>query len=97
RKIADTTNISEINSLRAEFADRFGTLPPTVERLFKITELRITAFENNIQYIEVRDGKVMFMRNNQYIKQNSRFPRLKANTVDKRLDAMLDLVRSFPQ
>lgn len=94
RRIAATTDTRETDALRDELRDRFGILPPPVERLLKLAELRIVASESCIQHIEVKNGKVMFTRDNEYIKYDARFPRLSKDTVDARLDELLELTRS---
>jgi len=94
-KIAEAGRLDEIAGLREELNDRFGAVPPPLNRLMKMAEIRIICAEHGIKSVETREDKVMMMRNNDYIMNNSLFPRLTGRTPDDRLDEIIDLARSF--
>jgi transcription-repair coupling factor (superfamily II helicase) len=59
--------------------------------------LRVLAAERGIRRIETREGKVMLTRENDYLQDHGRFPRLASSTPDKQLDEVLRIVRSIPK
>ena len=80
--------------MAAEMIDRFGPLPAECDRLIKLAELRILAANQNIQSVEVEDGKIMLKRSGGYLmKGTGKFQRLKAGTPDARLDELLAILR----
>ncbi|MBU4366677.1 MAG: transcription-repair coupling factor [Verrucomicrobia bacterium] len=86
RQIASAMTLAEIAGLREEFLDRFGPLPPPLDRLLKIAALRILAAEKKIAMIEVQAGKIIFHRHEELLQIKHRFPRLRAAGVDAQLD-----------
>ncbi len=96
RKMAETTSLQDVKNLNREMKDRFGPIPPAVNRLLKIAELRIIAASHKIQNIETRDGKVLLLRNNDYLKCDNKFPRLSKSSPDNLLEELINLVKSIP-
>ncbi|MDP2989056.1 MAG: transcription-repair coupling factor [Kiritimatiellota bacterium] len=86
RQIASAMTLEEIAGLREEFRDRFGPLPPPLERLLKIAALRILAAEKMITLIEVQAGKLSLHRHAELLQIKNRFPRLHAAGADAQLD-----------
>jgi len=95
RKIAEAATPAEIKSLREELNDRFGPIPPPLNRLVKMAEIRIICAEHQIKSVETREDKVMMVRNNDYLMNKNLFPRLTGRTPDNRLDEIIDMARSF--
>ncbi len=62
RRLARLDQIPAIESFRDELVDRFGELPPQVERLLWIAELRIDAAIWQIEAIWIEQGKYLGMR-----------------------------------
>jgi len=94
RRVAEASYVKEIRNVKRAFRDRFGPLPAECDRLIKLAELRILAANQNIQSVEVEDGKVMCKRSGGYLmKADAKFPRLKSATPDARLDELLALLR----
>ena len=93
RQIASAMTLAEIAGLRAEFRDRFGPLPPPLDRLLKIAALRILAAEKKITAIEVQEGKVIFHRQAELLQIKHRFPRLRAAGVDAQLNEIQQWLR----
>ncbi len=85
RKLAQAMDKPSLDKLRTELRDRFGPLPPPVELLLQVNELRLLAAGRAISSIETRDDKVMFTRNRDYIMVGDKFPRLTKPTVKGRL------------
>ena len=65
--------------------DRFGQVPPAVERLLQVVELRILAGERGITAIETKNDKLMLTRNNDYVTVAEKFPRQAKKEAKARL------------
>jgi transcription-repair coupling factor (superfamily II helicase) len=76
RKLAQATDKQALEALQKELRDRFGPLPPPVELLLAVAELRILASERNITSVEVKEDKVILTRNRDFITLGGKFPRL---------------------
>ncbi len=95
RDIASASSIEELDRVRCDLSDRYGTLPPPVERLFQLARLRIAASLRGVRRIEVKDGKAVFsFGGDRYFMPGGRFPRLKAGTPSAKLDELLRLARA---
>ncbi len=94
RKLAESASAEDIAALRTEFSDRFGPVPPPVERLLKIAELRIVAAQNSVRQIETREERIMLTRRNDLLMDGNRLPRFKSKTPDERLNELTSLVRT---
>ncbi len=58
RRAANIIKSSEINDLRAEFKDRFGSMPETVENLLLQLELKLLAEQAGLESIFTQYGKI---------------------------------------
>ena len=76
RKLAQATEKAALDQLQTELRDRFGTLPPALEMLLLIGELKVLASAKGVTLIEVKEDKLMLTRNNDYIMLGGKFPRL---------------------
>jgi transcription-repair coupling factor (superfamily II helicase) len=85
RKLAQATEEAALERLKAELRDRFGPVPDPVALLLEVTGLKILASEREITGIEVKGGKLMIMRHNDYLMLDGKFPRLTRKTVKGRL------------
>ncbi|MDD4871629.1 MAG: transcription-repair coupling factor [Kiritimatiellae bacterium] len=95
RRIAETCTINEITGLREEFTDRFGAIPPPLNRLLKMAAIRIICAKHQIKSAETREDKLMMMRNNDYLMINHHFPRLTGATPDTKLDEIINIMNSL--
>jgi transcription-repair coupling factor (superfamily II helicase) len=59
KRLADLEDAGEIPQVRAELADRFGPLPPPVEALVEVVELRVAARRLGVERIEARGGRAL--------------------------------------
>ncbi|MCX8091236.1 MAG: transcription-repair coupling factor [Verrucomicrobiae bacterium] len=85
RKLAQATDRTALEALRSEMRDRFGPLPPPVERLLLVAELKLLAAEKGVGEIEVRDDRLMLMRAGDFVTVGGKFPRLSRKSADARL------------
>jgi transcription-repair coupling factor (superfamily II helicase) len=92
RKLAQADDRDALESLRAELRDRFGPLPPPVERLLLVTELKLLAGERAVTVIETREDKLMLTRHDDFVQMNGKFPRLTKKTAEARLKEIKKLL-----
>ena len=85
RKLAQANEKSALESLQKELRDRFGPLPPPVELLLQVAELKILASEKSVTAIEVKEGKLMLTRHGDFITLGGKFPRLTKKQAGARL------------
>ena len=85
RKLAQATDKVALEGLQKELRDRFGPLPPSVELLLQVAELKILASEKSVTVIEVKEDKLMLTRHGDYITLGGKFPRLTKKTAEARL------------
>jgi transcription-repair coupling factor (superfamily II helicase) len=76
RKLAQATDKPALENLSKELRDRFGPLPPPVELLLAVGELKILASEKSVTAIEVEEDKLKITRHNDFITLGGKFPRL---------------------
>jgi transcription-repair coupling factor (superfamily II helicase) len=92
RKLAQAEDKDALESLRAELRDRFGPLPPPVERLLLVTELKLLAGERAVTVIETREDRLMLTRHGDYVQMSGKFPRLTKKTAEARLKEIKKLL-----
>jgi transcription-repair coupling factor (superfamily II helicase) len=85
RKLAQATDKSALETLQKEMRDRFGPLPPPVELLLLVGELKILASDKGVTVIEVNDDKLMLTRHGDFITLGGKFPRLTKKEAKARL------------
>jgi transcription-repair coupling factor (superfamily II helicase) len=85
RKLAQATDKTALEALNRELRDRFGPVPPPAELLLQIAELKILAGERDINSIEVKEDKLMLMRQGDFITLGGKFPRLTKKEARARL------------
>jgi len=60
KRISSLQNYEETNELMIEMIDRFGNLPKEVHNLFKLIEIKILSWINNIELIEFSQKGIVF-------------------------------------
>jgi len=85
RKLAQATDKAGLLSLEQELRDRFGPVPPPLQLLLQVAEVKVLAAERGISVIEVKEDKLMLTRNNDYVMVGSKFPRLTKKQAGARL------------
>src|SRR5262249_33293149 len=93
RGIAEITTLDQLNQLKRDWRDRFGTFPPAVDNLLLLGKIKIAAAEAGITRVEVKEGKVMLTRRGDFILVGGKFPRLVANSIESYLGELLELLR----
>jgi transcription-repair coupling factor (superfamily II helicase) len=67
-------------------------LPPPLELLLLVTEVKVLASERGITVIEVQEDRLMLTRNNDYVMGGSKFPRLTKKQAGARLKEIRQLL-----
>jgi len=92
RKLAQATDKESLEALARELRDRFGPVPPAVELLLQVAELKRLASERAITTLEVKEDKVMLSRRGDYIMVGGKFPRLTKKEARARLKEIRKLL-----
>jgi len=92
RKLAQANEKSALESLTKELRDRFGPLPPPVELLLLVAELKILASEKSVTAIEVKGDKLMLTRHGDFLTLGGKFPRLTKKDAKARLKEIKKLL-----
>ena len=85
RKLAQATDKAALETIQKELRDRFGPVPPAVDLLLMVGELKILAGEKSVTVIEVKEDKIMLTRNSDFITLGGKFPRLTQKDSKARL------------
>ena len=92
RDIAEITSNQQLDRLRREWRDRFGSFPTAVDNLFALIEIKLAAARSGVTRVEVRDRKLMLTRHGDFILVAGKFPRLVATKVEQHLREILELI-----
>jgi len=85
RKLAQAMDKAALDALQKEMRDRFGPLPPAVELLLAVGELKILASQKAVTAIEVEADKLKITRRGDFIQLGGKFPRLTKKDPKARL------------
>jgi transcription-repair coupling factor (superfamily II helicase) len=92
RKLAQATDRQGLEALQTELRDRFGALPPSVELLLQVAELKLLASEKNVTVVEVQGDKLMLTRHGDFVTLGGKFPRLLKKDPKARLKEIKKLL-----
>jgi transcription-repair coupling factor (superfamily II helicase) len=95
RKLAQATDKPSLERLQSELRDRFGKIPPAVELLLSIAELKFLAADRGISGIETKGERLMLKRNDDYITLAGKFPRLTKAEPKARLREIKKLLVAY--
>jgi transcription-repair coupling factor (superfamily II helicase) len=95
RHFAEITTAEQLELLRKEWRDRFGKLPPAVDNLLLLAEIKLAAARAEITRVEVRERKLMLTRRGDFILVGGKFPRLVAHRIEAQLGEVLELSRKL--
>jgi transcription-repair coupling factor (superfamily II helicase) len=95
REIAEITSREQLERLRRDWRDRFGTFPPAVDNLFVLVEIKFAAAESGVSRVEVRERKVMLTRHGDFILVAGKFPRLVGSKIDQHLPEVVELIKKL--
>jgi transcription-repair coupling factor (superfamily II helicase) len=95
RKLGQLTDRASIDAFKKELRDRFGPVPPAVELILAIAELRCLAAERQVTSIEVVEGKIKLTRRGDLITVGGQFPRLTKKDAGAKLGEIKRLLMSL--
>ena len=95
RDIAEMTTPDQLDRLRRDWRDRFGSFPHAVDNLFLLTEIKLAAANAGISRVEVRERKLMLTRRGDFILVAGKFPRLVAPKIEQHLGEILELIKKL--
>ena len=95
REIAEITTHEQLDRLRRDWRDRFGTFTPAVDNLFLLTEIKLAAAKSGVSRVEVREHKLMLTRRGDFILVAGKFPRLVAAEIEQYLREILELIKKL--
>ncbi|HWB03058.1 MAG TPA: transcription-repair coupling factor [Verrucomicrobiales bacterium] len=96
RQLAELTAIKELHELIKVWRDRFGRPPEEVDTLLRCTELKLQAHRAGCSSLEIKDNKLMLIRNGDFILPGGKFPRLNEKSPPReRLMEAINLVRQL--
>lgn len=76
RHLAELQDVAGLKDLRTRWKDCYGRWPDSVELLLLYNRVRLAALSGNITQIDVKDNKLMLLRQGDYVVVNGKFPRL---------------------
>ena len=97
KRLAETVQVKDVRKLLREIEDRYGRAPAPAKRLFKLGELRVEAARKNLGRIEVKSDKIYLYKSGKRdpILFDDHVPQIKGVLPDKRLNAIMRLVRGL--
>jgi transcription-repair coupling factor (superfamily II helicase) len=95
RKLAEITDEEGVSRLKGELRDRCGPLPPPVELLLQVAQLKLLASERGVRVIESKDDKLLLTRNNDLFTVAGRLPRLTRKEPRARLNEIKRLLQTI--
>lgn len=95
RQLAAVTDPAQLRDLRTAWRDRFGPLPPPVENLVTLSELRLAAAARGVTQIETKGEKLMLTQKGDFVMVGGKFPRLTSPEAENRLREIFALLQRF--
>jgi transcription-repair coupling factor (superfamily II helicase) len=95
RALAEVASPEQLDKVRKSWRDRFGPLPPAVENLLILSEIKLAAAARKIAKIEVKERKLMLTYRGDYILVAGKFPRLHTEEPAEKLRETLALLRAL--
>ena len=85
RRLAQADSKKAVATLGREMRDRFGKLPPAMEHLLLVYELKVIASAKGVDSIVTDKDRLKLRRNDDYISLGGKFPRLTKKKAGPRL------------
>ena len=85
RRLAQADSKEAVSVLGKEMRDRFGKLPPAMEHLLLVSELKVIASAKGVDSIVTDRDRLKLRRNDDYISLGGKFPRLTRKKAGPRL------------
>jgi transcription-repair coupling factor (superfamily II helicase) len=85
RRLAQANDSREVRAMAEELRDRFGKLPPAMDHLLLVSELKVIASDKGVESIVVDKDRLKLRRAGDYISLAGKFPRLTKKKAAPRL------------
>ena len=95
RDIAEIITHEQLDRLRRDWRDRFGALPPAVDNLLLLSEIKLAAAKSGVSRVEVRKRKLMLTRHGDFILVAGKFPRLVGTKIEEYLREIMELAKKL--
>ncbi len=95
KRLAETSNVKELEVIRQEWRDKHGKWPETVERLLLSTAIKIQASQARIVLVETQGEKLMLRQGQDYVMVGGKFPRLTEQKPLRKLKEILAWIDSL--
>ena len=95
RMLGEVMTRKELDALERNWRDQFGPLPVPVTNMLMCSGMKLAAANAGISGIEIKDGKLMLLKNQRFVQLNGKFPRLTEKTPTLQLREALQLLRNF--
>jgi transcription-repair coupling factor (superfamily II helicase) len=98
RRLALAEKIAELEALAEELVDRFGALPLATRALIAVNQVRVLAELAGVRRVETEGDRLICklaqsVKNGEFLRSGTRFPRLKAKDPIKRLAEIQSFLR----
>ncbi|MDA8304736.1 MAG: transcription-repair coupling factor [Deltaproteobacteria bacterium] len=57
RKLANCNSLDDVSAVRIEFADRFGKIPPIIDNLLQVEELKVYMKNSRVKLLEIKENE----------------------------------------
>jgi len=91
----EAAHAAELDQLAAEWKDRCGRLPVSVENLLLCMRIRLEAGSRRVSMVEVREDRLMLTRRGDFLLISGKFPRLTRAEPNSRLREVSDFVEGL--
>jgi transcription-repair coupling factor (superfamily II helicase) len=95
RRLAEATTPEDLETVRAEWKDRFGPWTAPVELLLLATEVRVLAAQRRISRVETQGEKLVLQRNQDFVMIGGKFPRLTSTRAKNKLQEITKWIASL--
>ncbi len=95
RRLAEATDIRDLDSVKSDWRDRHGRLPPAARHLLKLTAVRLRAARAGIDLVETDGDILRLRRNGDFVMIGHRHPRLDSRDPVLKLRQILTLLQQL--
>lgn len=96
RMLGEVMTRKELEELEAQWRDQFGAkLPYAVENLLTCGAIRLAAAHAGVTEVEIKERKLMLLRNGKYVMLDGKFPRLTERQGYLQLREALTMLRNL--
>jgi transcription-repair coupling factor (superfamily II helicase) len=96
-RLQDIVDIHDVDILHDELDDIYGTPPEDVQLLLDVVRIKLLAAEQDIDYVEIKDGKLILKRGEEYVTENGiKAYRVTDKSFIKKTDTVKSILKGLP-